>query len=169
MKSSKSINLYLIVAVTLLVGLMLDILPLPTSINWLAPHWSLLILVFWIMQMPFLVNVCAAFITGILLDLLKGSLLGEHAFALVVVAYLVVKTYRLFAKQSVLQQSFFIFGFTLIYQIIIVVINAIIGQLHFSWLFWLAAITSAIFWPLVSVLLCSLRKIFKCFNEIICI
>ena len=150
---NKGSKQYLVIASTLLIGLMLNILPLPLQINKMAPHWLLMILIFWVIWAPLVINIFTAFTVGILLDLLNGSILGEHAFAFVVIIYLIVKLRRTLINHPLLQQSFFIFLFVLVYQAIIVAIQAVIGQADISSSFWLASLTSAIFWSLVCILL----------------
>ena len=68
---------------TILIAFMLEILPLPGFIIWFRPAWTLLVLIYWAMALPEVVGVGYAFMVGIFLDVLTGTLLGEHAFAMV--------------------------------------------------------------------------------------
>ena len=71
-----------------LVGaLALAVLPLPTALEPFRPPWVTMAIIYWAMMWPRLCGILTAFIMGLALDLLYGSLLGQHALALSVVAY----------------------------------------------------------------------------------
>ena len=76
---------------TLLVALALTALPLPELLRTIRPSWLTLAVIYWAMMWPRLAGVGTACIAGLLLDVLQGSLLGQHALALSVVAYLTLK------------------------------------------------------------------------------
>jgi rod shape-determining protein MreD len=149
-----------IIVVTILIALLLDILPLPAGVVWLRPMWSLLVVIYWVMALPYNVNVGLAFIVGLMLDLLSGSVFGEHAFAMVVIAYLVVKLHQRIRVGSFLQQMLVVFLFLLLYQAIIFLIQYIIGQIPHSFLYWSSSIISAILWPWVFIILRDCRRRF---------
>ena len=90
---------------------------------------------------------------GLLLDAMKGALLGEHALAMLIVSFLFLKLHRRFKLYPMWQQCGFIFLFVLLYQFIIFLIQGIIGQLPQSNLYWGPTLTSLIFWPWIYILL----------------
>ena len=76
-----------VILVSLFAGLMLAVWPVPDAVQPFWPAWPALILIYWGMALPHRVNVGTFWITGLLLDVLKGALLGEHALALTVRAW----------------------------------------------------------------------------------
>ena len=78
------------VVITLIVGLMLSIMPLPGLFETLRPDWLALLVIFWAMQLSRTWSVGTAWIIGIVLDVAYGTLLGQHALGLSVVAYATV-------------------------------------------------------------------------------
>src|SRR5678810_31881 len=76
---------------TFLSALILTLLPMPEWAVWIRPAWVLLVLIYWNMIAPEQISLGTAWMLGILLDVLTGSLLGEHAFALTIASYFVVK------------------------------------------------------------------------------
>jgi len=147
-----------VIFLTLLVALMLDVLPLPGWVIWLRPHWSLLVLLYWIMALPYCVGITYAFMVGVLLDLLNGTLLGEHAFAIVAVAYLAIKLHQLIRVYPLLQQTLVILLMMLLYQIIIFSIQSFIGESPHPLLYWLPVLVSAVLWPWLFVVLRDWRR-----------
>jgi rod shape-determining protein MreD len=148
------------IVLTFLIALMLDVLPLPGWVIWLRPQWTLLVLIYWVMALPSAVGIISAFSVGILLDLLNNTLLGEHAFAMVIIAYVVIKLHKLIRVYPLLQQMLVVFVFVLLYQLIIFGIQGIIGQLPHTFLYWLTVFISTILWPWVFVLLRDCRRRF---------
>lgn len=73
---------------TIVVAVALAIVPLPAVLEPFRPPWVTMVLIYWCMMWPRLCGVLTAFIAGLMLDVLFGSLLGQHALSLSVVAYL---------------------------------------------------------------------------------
>ncbi len=73
---------------TIIVAVILAILPLPEVVATFRPPWVTMVIIYWCMMWPRLCGILTAFIAGLLLDVLFGNLLGEHALSLSVVAYL---------------------------------------------------------------------------------
>jgi rod shape-determining protein MreD len=148
------------IALTLLIALMLEVVPLPGWIIWLRPQWTLLVMIYWMMAFPSVVGFIYAFGIGILLDLLNGTLLGEHAFAMVAIAYLILKLYQLIRVYPMAQQTLMIFVLVLLYRAIIFIIQGVIGELPHYMMYWLTVIISTILWPWIFILLRDMRRKF---------
>lgn len=71
---------------TIVVAVALAIVPLPAVLEPFRPPWVTMVLIYWCMMWPRLCGVLTAFIAGLMLDVLFGSLLGQHALSLSVVA-----------------------------------------------------------------------------------
>jgi rod shape-determining protein MreD len=66
------------VIITLVVGLMLTIMPLPESIRAFRPDWLALLMIFWAMQLPRTWSVGSAWVVGIVLDVAGTVLYRFH-------------------------------------------------------------------------------------------
>ena len=75
-------------AFSLVLTLALAVVPLPAAIAPFRPDWVAVVLLFWSLTAPRRFSLLTAFWMGVVLDTLTGSLLGQHAFALLVVVYL---------------------------------------------------------------------------------
>jgi rod shape-determining protein MreD len=152
---------WLVVVTTLLVALMLTLLPMPGWTVWLRPAWTLLVLIYWGMEAPDLVNVGTAWLVGIILDVLNGTLLGEHALALTFVIYIVVHMHSRLRMFPLLQQSIMVFLLVLIYQFILYCVQGFINETPHGLLFWSSSLTSMLLWPWVYSIMQDCRRRFK--------
>ncbi len=142
-----------LIFLTFFIALILEILPLPSWSIWLRPTWTLLVLIYWTLTSPETVGIGSAFIVGILLDLLTGTLLGEHAFVMVIIAYIAIKLHRLIRAFTLLQQTLVVSLLILIYQLLIFATQGFLAQLPYSPLYWLTVIISTLLWPWIFALL----------------
>jgi len=74
-----------IIFITLVVAFVLTLLPLPPLLDLMRPYWVALVIIYWCLETQDRISLGLAFIVGIVLDLLGGSLLGLHALSLVVI------------------------------------------------------------------------------------
>ena len=76
----------LIVVGTLIIGFILSQMPLPAMLVWWRPEWVAMLVIYWVMALPHRFGIGSAWMAGIVLDVLKGSLLGMNALSLTIVA-----------------------------------------------------------------------------------
>src|SRR5690606_27167374 len=70
------------------VAFMLTAVPLPEwAASW-RPAWVAMVLIYWCMALPERVGIGAAWCLGLLLDVQQGTLLGQHALGLALIAWL---------------------------------------------------------------------------------
>jgi len=143
---------------TAVVGLLLAIMPLPGIIEPLRPDWLLIIVVYWSLTAPRLTGLSIAWICGITMDVLKGTVLGQHALAFLVVAFL---THRLQLRMRVFpiwHQALTVFMLLAVYEFLVFWIDGITGQAVLTWLRWLPVLTGALLWPFVVSVLDTLNR-----------
>jgi len=147
-----------VIYLSLFVGLALSLWPLPDAVRPFWPAWSALILVYWGMALPNRVNVGIFWVTGILLDALHGSLLGEHALALALLAFVMTRWYLQLRVFPVSQQILAVALLLALYEFLLFWIRGIAGSgqpLFYS----LAPIVSgALAWPWLYFVLRGLRR-----------
>lgn len=146
------------IMMTLFVALILALLPMPEWTIWFRPAWVLLVLIYWTMTVPYRVNIGTAWVMGIIVDLLTGTLLGEHAFAYSLIIYFVSRMHIRLRMAPTLQQALSIFFFVAFYQLILYCIQGVIGNPPNSPLYWLQALTSVALWPWLFVLMRDCRR-----------
>lgn len=132
---------------SLFLAIILMLMPMPDWAIWYRPAWVLLVLIYWAMTSPNQVNVGVAWFIGLIVDLLNGTLLGEHALGYTVVIYMVSRVYLRLRMAPVIQQGFSVLFFVLIYQFILYCIQGFIGELPTRSLYWMSSVTSMLLWP----------------------
>ncbi len=154
-------NHWLVITLTFIIAFILTLLPMPDWTVWLRPAWVLLVLIYWLTITPYRVNLGVAWLLGLSLDIFNGTLLGEHALALTVTGYLVLRIHTRFRMFPLMQQGLFVLLFVLLYQMIIFGIQGFVGDLPKTWLYWLSSITSMVLWPWVFVIMHDCRRRFR--------
>jgi rod shape-determining protein MreD len=154
----------IIVGFSFLVALLLEILPFPSWIVWLKPGWTELVLIFWVLAFPYRLGMSVAFLIGLLMDLLMGTLLGEHAAAFVVTTYFILRFHVRIRLFPFWQQSAVIFLLLLLSQAFFSWVNGMLGGFRAGAWFWLPALTGALIWPWVYTVLQGYVKRYRLYN-----
>jgi rod shape-determining protein MreD len=140
------------VIITLIVGLMLTIMPLPEAAAVFRPDWLALLL-----QLPRTWSVGSAWIVGIVLDVSYGTLLGQHALALAVIVFLTVRFHLLMRVFPLSQLGATIFALLALYQFILFWVNGVAGVTAPPIAYWAPVITGTIVWPFLHMFLSGVR------------
>lgn len=147
-----------VIVTTFVVALILSIVPLPVWAQWGRPEWVALVLIYWILALPERMGIGIAWLLGIALDILEGTPLGQNAFALAAIAYLVLILYQRLRMFSLWQQASVVFVLIGLYQLLGHWVQTVQGAGSSNLLFLLPAFVSALLWPAVSLLLRVLRR-----------
>ena len=149
------------IAISLVVALMLMALPMPAWAALWRPAWVALALIYWCMAVPGRVGIVSAWSVGLLLDVISGTLLGQHALGLSIVAYITHKTHRRVRVLPLWQQGISVFGLVFAYQVILLWINGIQGIPVMAPAYWASPLISTILWPWVFVVLRDVRRKYR--------
>ena len=141
------------VIVTIVLALILMIMPLPDWVEVFRPDWVALVLIYWAMMLPRTWSVGSAWITGLLLDVAQGTILGQHALALCLIVFVTVRVHLLMRVFPMPQMTATVFALLALYQFILFWINGVAGIPAPAIAYWAPVIGGAIIWPAVSILL----------------
>ncbi len=150
-----------IILITFTIALLLTIMPLPDWLRYVRPDWVGLVLIYWCLAVPDRVGLSTGWLTGLLVDLLTGTLLGQHALSLTVVAWLTLKFHQRMRLFPVWQQAVTVMVLLIVHQLLALWISRIIGRPGAPWYVWMPAITGMLIWPLVFTALRGLRRGFR--------
>lgn len=145
------------VLVTLIVGLMLAIMPLPDAIRAFRPDWLALLLIFWAMQLPRTWSVGSAWVIGIVLDVSYGTLLGQHALALCFVIFVTVRFHLLMRVFPLSQLTMTVFALLALYQFVLFWVNGVAGIAAPAATYWGPVVTGTLIWPFMYMFLSGVR------------
>ncbi len=136
---------------------MLTMVPLPTALDAFRPDWVPLVLIYWTMMLPQSYSVGIAWIVGLVLDVAQGTLLGQHALALVVIIFLTSRFHLLMRVFPMSQLTLTVFAMLAVYQFLLFWINGVEGVDAPSASYWGPVLTGTVLWPIVAGFLSGLR------------
>lgn len=143
---------WLAVFISFLAAAVLEVVILPDSLFKFRPEWLALTLIYWLLRHPEKIGIATAFLFGIAMDVISGTVLGVYALAYSVTAYLLLSMHQRLKMFPVIQQSLVVFFLVSIHLMIVYILSIALkgadGGLSYLWL----ALTSAIAWPLVLIL-----------------
>lgn len=150
-----------IIALTFCVALLLVILPLPEWARMFRPQWVTLVLIYWCLALPHRIGVGSGFLLGILLDVLTGTLLGQHSLGLSLVAFITVELHARIRVFPLWQQSLAVLVLLLLEHLLALWIMGASGRTPPGLEYWIAPLASTLLWPWVFVTLRNIRRRFK--------
>lgn len=149
---------YIAILLSFLVALMLTALPMPAWAALWRPAWVALVLIYWCMAAPTYTGVVMGWVLGLFLDVLAGALLGQHALALAIVAFVAHRFHRQVRVLPIWQQAVSVFGLVFIYQALILWITGIQGMPIVAAAYWSSPLVSMLLWPWIYIVLRDLRR-----------
>lgn len=148
-----------LVPATVAVALMLTMVPLPEAIEPLRPDWVALVVLYWAIAVPERFGLVFAWIAGLLLDVSTGTLLGQHALALVLVVAIALRLHQRLRLFPPAQQTLVIVVLLFFKQVVILWTSGVTNRApEEAWMYMLAPLLALAFWPLVFIILRDLRR-----------
>jgi rod shape-determining protein MreD len=119
----------------------------------LVPDFVALVLCFWCIRQPRLVGLGVAWSLGLLIDAGNGVLLGQHALAYSVLAFLALWLSRRVLWFGTVQQSLHVAALLLAEQGVVMLVRIASGAGFPGWAILVGPLLGAVLWPLLSWLL----------------
>jgi rod shape-determining protein MreD len=152
-----------IIIVSFIIAYMLTAMPLPEwALNW-RPAWVTIVLIYWCLAIPNRVGIGIAWALGLLLDVQQGTVFGQHAIALTIIAFIIIKTHQRVRVFPLVQQALLVCVLLLLAQLFTLWIRAMMGFTPQHWTYWAPAFTSMIIWPWLFIILRDVRRKFHVF------
>ncbi len=143
---------------TLLAALILMLIPLPDWAGPWRPDWLAITLIYWCMARPEHLGVGIAWLLGLLVDVVYGTLLGQYALGFAILAFITIRFHTRARNYPIHQQAIFV-GVTLLpYMSILLWIQGVQGEDPKSWTYWAPVLTSMLLWPVVYNVLRAVRR-----------
>ncbi len=126
---------------------------LPTA-HWPGmPDWVALTLCFWSIREPRRVGMGGAFVLGLLMDVADGSILGQHCFAYVLLAYGASSLARRILWFPLLQQALHVLPLLIATQAIQAVMRLAVGADWPGIGYFVSPLIATLLWPLLTLVL----------------
>lgn len=143
---------------SLVAVVVLTLMPLPAVAEDARPYWAALVMIYWNLEGGRLRYLGQAFIGGLVLDLLTGSLLGQHALSLLIISYLVERFRFRIRFFPPWQQAAVVMLLLFNDRIVQLWIIGLVGDRWPSWQWWLAPVIGMLIWPWLFLLLDAFRQ-----------
>ncbi|NNC23896.1 rod shape-determining protein MreD [Salinisphaera sp. USBA-960] len=141
------------IAFSVSVSLVVALAPLPTVVAAGRPLFYPATLLFWVLMQPTRFGVGTAWLGGLLLDVIFGTPLGQHALALALAAYATVRLRSILWTLAPLQQLVLLLPIFAGYEFVLFWIDGVMGVSTSMLWRWLPVLTTGLIWPFWSALL----------------
>jgi rod shape-determining protein MreD len=146
-----------LIFLTIVTAALLTLLPLPEMLEPFKPYWVAMVVIYWSLETHDTISLGLAFLVGLLLDILSGSLMGLHALSLVIMVFLVQRFRSRLRFFPPWQQALSVLGLLVNDRIILIWITALLGEPIPTWEYWLPPLVAMAIWPWLFLLLDRIR------------
>jgi rod shape-determining protein MreD len=141
------------IALSILAGLLLNLVPLSGLPAMLRPDFLALVLLYWCIQQPRYVSVGVAWWVGLVMDVADATLFGQHALAYAVLAYGAEYFRRRVLRFPLWQQAVQVAALLAFTAALVLLVRYVGGAPIPRWTYVLPPIVGALLWPPLSVML----------------
>lgn len=139
--------------VSIILALLLSITPLPDAIIAYRPLILTLVCIYWAIYHSSDFGLGKAFVIGLFLDVLHGTLLGQTSLCLVAITAACMYYQRSFRMSPIFQQILFVLMFCALYQFLFIWTDSINERPLATQARMLTALISALLWPAIVVIM----------------
>ena len=141
------------ILLTLVVALILAVVHLPEWwpqwLGWLRPNWIAMTVFFWVLAVPHRFGLVAAWLLGVVVDVLYAEPLGLNGAVLAVLTYITWSLYERLRMFSALQQSIILFFLLLLGEFVRMLGLMLLLEREAQFGFLTIALASALLWPVL--------------------
>ena len=145
------------VMLSLLVALSLEVAPLPAELAAWRPPWLALVAIYWGLAYPRRYGLALGWFAGLVLDVLKGGVLGQNALALTVAMWITLHFHLRLRVFPAWQQAVAVTGIVLAHQFLAFWVDGVTGDASLGWQRLAPVAAAAAAWPILAGLLYRVR------------
>lgn len=142
----------------MLLALVAELIPLPESVQPMRPAWTTMAVIYWSLMWPGRFGVFSAFLVGLVVDIAHGSLLGQHAFSLAMVAWIVALLHLQMRVFPLWQLTLSVFALMFLEAFVLLWIDGATGGAEFGPARWGPVVAAGLFWPLLMAAMDRIRE-----------
>lgn len=143
---------------SLLVALSLEVTPLPGELAIWRPPWLALTTLYWVLAYPRRYGLALGWSAGLVLDVLKGGVLGQHALAMTVASWLALRFHLRLRVFPIWQQTVAVTALVAVHQFLVFWVDGLTGEAEMVWQRTAPTIAAILGWLIVVGLLDRLRR-----------
>ncbi|QJC35511.1 rod shape-determining protein MreD [Enterobacteriaceae endosymbiont of Donacia sparganii] len=121
----KNYFLRLFIYITFIISLFLQIIFTKNSNIILHISWLILVLIYWIISYPYIINIITSFCIGLMIDFFTNYILGVHSLLLCIITYFLSYNYKLITNFNIICKSLLIIFILFTINIVVYYINNI--------------------------------------------
>lgn len=149
-----------VIMASYVVAFLLTVMPMPEWARYWRPDWVVLVHIYWCMALPRRIGVGVGWSLGIVLDVFKGALFGQHAIGMAIISYVVLQTHQRIRVFPLVQQAIIVFFLITLVRLLVLWVKGIMGHAPDDIAYWFPSIMGMLLWPWVFVILRDLRRRF---------
>ena len=149
------------ITASIVVALLLTTLPLPEWATLWRPSWVALVVLYWCMAVPERVGIFIGWLLGLVLDVHSGTLLGQNALAMAVMAFVALCIHQRVRVLPLWQQGLSVFALVFIYNTVTLWVNGALGKPIEAVAYWSIPLMSMVLWPWIFIILRDVRHRFQ--------
>lgn len=142
---------------SVVLAVLLALLPLPGILAPLRPYWLALVVAYWVLENPDRAGLGFAFLAGLMADVAQGTILGEQALRMVILAFILDRFRTRLRFFPVWQQALVMGALLINDRIVSAIVHVLARAPQAEIMYWLSPIIGALMWGPVFVLLDALR------------
>lgn len=150
----------MVFAITLMLAALLAISPLPDWAQAARPAWVLMVVIYWSLACPQWFGLVSAWGVGLVMDVLLGTMLGQHALGFAIVATITGRYHLILRNLALLQQALIVGGLVVSEILVVASANLAVGLDSGLPVGLAPAATTALLWPWVFLSLRVTRRRF---------
>ncbi len=135
------------IILSLIVAFALSLLPLREAWVLWRPEWVALTIIHWGLFLPKKTSLLLAWVAGLLVDAIHGSIMGQHAFGFIIITLMTLRMRPRISAENYLHQIFLVFLVLGTYLLVNLWILGVTGNSPSGWGYWLTVLTSLVIWP----------------------
>ncbi len=142
-----------VVVLGLCAAISIWLIPLRSELAFWRPPFVLLLVIYWLFRQPQHYGLVFAWLVGLGIDFMFGEILGQHALAMSVAAYLVISQQQRTHYFKMLSQCGFVAIVVLAYEVVLLSSKLLIEDVDTLLPSFYSVLTSALLWPALFLLL----------------
>jgi len=147
-----------LVYLSLIMAVLVNLMPFDKVILVLRPDFIALTLLYWNIHQPQQAGMGIAFLSGLVMDVIDTSIMGQHAIAYCLMTFFALILHRRLRLFSAFRQIPAVLWILLLGQAMVFLTGILAGTYIPEWYFFLGSLTGALCWPLFAFLLGNFRK-----------
>lgn len=144
---------------SLVLALILEVAPMPDSMQGWRPLWLALVIAYWSLEAPHGFRLLLAWLIGLMQDVLYGGALGLHALFLIIVAFAIQRFQQRLRVFPVWQQALFLTLILMFGQLVVFWLDVLTGSPKLLAQYMVPALISGLLWPWFYLVLHSLHRL----------